>query len=56
MLAGLTPAEKLEIARLGLLYGPYVVLKLHTVQEGETYLSLCEGTDIPAQAGLQRAH
>ena len=30
--------------------------KLHTVQEDETYLSLGDGTDTLAQAGLQRVH
>ena len=29
------------------------MLKLHTVQEDETYLSLGDSTDIPARAGPQ---
>jgi len=28
-----------------LLYGLYAILRLHTVQEDETYLSLCDGAD-----------
>jgi cation transport ATPase len=39
-----------------LLYGLHAILKLHTVQEDETYLSLGDGTDTLAQAGLQRVH
>jgi len=33
--------------------GLHAILKLHTVQEDETCLSLGDSTDIRAQAGLQ---
>jgi hypothetical protein len=37
----------------GLLYGLHAILKLHTVQGDETYLSLVDGTEALAQDGLR---
>jgi hypothetical protein len=45
-----------EIAYRSLLYSLHAILKLHTVHVDETYLSLGDGTGIPAQAGLPRVH
>jgi len=39
-----------------LLYGLHAILKLHTVQEDETYLSLGDDADTLAQDGLRQAH
>jgi Hemerythrin HHE cation binding domain len=48
-----TPDET-DIADLrSLLYGLYAILKLHTVQEDETYLSLSDDTDTLAHSSLR---
>jgi heavy metal translocating P-type ATPase len=50
-----TPGET-DIADLrGLLYGLHAILKLHTVQEDETYLSLNDDADALPQGNLRRA-
>jgi heavy metal translocating P-type ATPase len=39
-----------------LLYGLYAILKLHTAQEDETYLSLADDADAPPHGNLRHAH
>jgi len=43
-----TPDETDTADLRSLLYGLHAILKLHTVQEDETYLALCDSTDVVA--------
>ena len=51
-----TPDETGIADLRGLLYGLHAILKLHTVQEDETYLSLSDDADALPQGNLRRAH
>jgi Hemerythrin HHE cation binding domain len=51
-----TPDET-DIADLrSFLYGLYAILRLHTAQEDETYLSLGDDVDVLPQRSLRHAH
>jgi heavy metal translocating P-type ATPase len=53
---GTDTPDQTDIADLrGLLYGLHAILKLHTVQEDETYLSLSDDADALPQGHLHRA-
>jgi heavy metal translocating P-type ATPase len=54
---GTRTPDDTDIADLrSLLYGLYAILKLHTAQEDETYLSFGDDADTLAQGDLRQAH
>jgi heavy metal translocating P-type ATPase len=51
---GTGPPDQVDVADLrGLLYGLYAILRLHTAQEEESYLSLGDDMAVPETAGVR---